>query len=465
MVRRPFRSISGRRFCLAVVALLSLGSVAGTSSGSLRIEVVSSEALVSFPDRIDFRLTAETKSEIVVAEVEYGVEMLSCSTEVSRAVPQDFAPSDRVDVTYTWDMRRTGSLAPGARIWWRWHVVDGKGNEFRTETEWLTWIDSVHEWDAMSSGLVTVHWYEGDGTFARTLLSAASQAFGRLADELGTQPKTEIHIYVYDSTEAMRQAVLYEPGWTGGLAFSNQGIVIIGISTEDLEWGKGAIAHELAHVFVGTLVSHCYSYLPSWLSEGLAVYAEGGLDEGSREQLDEATSDNSLFSVRALNDAFTEQEGRAFLSYAQSFSLVSYLMEAYGRAKMLELLEAFQAGYRADHALLQVYGFDVEGLERVWRLAIKATPMAEAEEASQATPTVIPTLRPFAGPPRSATLTPLPAEAGAADNTLALPASESSSVVLGIVLMCGFFTVLVAALAAAGLRYRKRKAGGTTDLE
>ena len=440
-----------------IIALLSLTPLAPASGRVPAIEIVSSEAEVVFPDRIEFHLQAESDDTIAVAEVEYGVEMLSCATEVSRAVPQDFEPSNRVEATYTWDMRRSGSLAPGARIWWRWHLVDGKGNKVRTETEWLTWIDDVHAWDSISRGSVTLHWYGSDATFAATLLDAASQAFDRLTAELGAQPEIEIHLYVYDSTDAMRQAILYEAGWTGGLAFTNHGIVIIGISPQDLEWGQGAIAHELAHVFVGTLVSHCYSYLPSWLSEGLAVYAEGGLDEGSQKQLDEAIAGNDLLSVRTLNDAFTEHEGRAYLSYAQSYSLVSHLVQAHGREKMLALLGAFQTGYRADHALAQVYGFDIEGLEQEWRLAIGAAPMAPVEEAALATPTVIPTLQPFARPPQSATLTPLPAEIGAGGGSSGQAAPSLGRQTLGILVGCCFLAAVLAALVVLGIRRRRRK--------
>ena len=84
----------------------------------------------------------------------------------------------------------------------------------------------------------------------------------------------------------MRDAVLYEPGWTGGLAYADHNIVIIGISPDQMDWGKRTQAHEFTHVLVGQLTFSCLSDIPTWLQEGLAVYGEGGPDEPSRKLFD-----------------------------------------------------------------------------------------------------------------------------------------------------------------------------------
>ena len=149
--------------------------------------------------------------------------------------------------------------------------------------------------------------------------------------------------------------------------------------------------------------------LPRWLDEGLAVYAEGELDPRYRDILEAAIREDELFSIRSLNDSFTEHADRAYLSYAESFSIVSYLIETYGRESMLELLEAFQSGYRYDSALFQVYGFDADGLEAEWRAEVGASALSSLVEGIDPIPTVYPTIHPYTGPPLPATATPLPA--------------------------------------------------------
>jgi hypothetical protein len=373
------------------------------------LEVLRAEAQIDFPDQIVFSLQAESDVMVEIVELEYGLEQRACTTDLNRVVPDDYEPDVNVNITWTWNMRRTGSLPPGTPIWWRWHLIDGLGREVRTETQWVTWIDGIHDWNTISTGDLILHWYEGDETFAKMLLDAAIASQTRLEADIGTQLDEEIQIYIYANTDDMREAILFEPGWTGAMAYPSSGIVIIGVNERNLAWGLDTIAHELAHVIVGNAVSHCYSVLPRWLDEGLAVYAEGELDQRDQDILETAIRNDELFSIRSLNDSFTEHADRAYLSYAESYSIVSYLIDTYGRESMIELLEAFQSGYRYDSALLRVYGFDADGLEVEWRADVGASAVSSLAEGIDPTPTVFPTIHPYAGPPLPATVTPLPA--------------------------------------------------------
>ena len=58
---------------------------------------------------------------------------------------------------------------------------------------------------------------------------------------------------------------------------------------------------------------------------------------------------------------------KSSLSYAQSYSLVEFLITSYGQGKMLELLNTFKQGSSYDGALEKVYGFDMDGLNTLWR--------------------------------------------------------------------------------------------------
>ena len=57
----------------------------------------------------------------------------------------------------------------------------------------------------------------------------------------------------------------------------------------------------------------------------------------------------------------------ATLSYAESYTVVDYLITTYGQDKMFELLETFREGASYDGALMEVYGFDTGGLDQRWR--------------------------------------------------------------------------------------------------
>lgn len=359
------------------------------------IEVIETKAIISFPEEIEFTIELESDVLIEVVELEYGLDVSSCVTDVNRVIPEDFQPGYDVNTYWVWNMRRTSSLPPGAKLWWRWHVIDSDGIELRTEKQWLTWIDQVHAWRTVQSGNVYLHWYVGDETFANRLLDAAMKAQDLLENDIGTHLDRDVHLYIYKDFDDLRDAILFEPSWAGGLAYSGFAIVIIGISPDNLEWGVDTISHEFAHVMVGNAVDHCYSSIPTWLNEGLAMYAEGDLDDNSEYLLHEAIEDDRLLSVRSLSDSFAEHSEMARLSYAQSYSLVDFLIVTYGPDAMLALLQAFQDGYRYDTALEKIYGFDADGLDRKWRESVGASTESLTTTSIKATPTVFPTIQPL----------------------------------------------------------------------
>jgi hypothetical protein len=415
------------------------------------LEVLDAQARIDFPNQIIFSLQAQSDVPVEIVELEFGLQEEACTTDLNRVVPDGYERDVKVNISWTWNMRRTGSLPPGARIWWRWHLIDALGRELRTETQWLTWIDSIYDWKTISTDDLVLHWYEGSASFAQTLLDAAIGSQTRLEMDIGAQVEDQVQIYIYADTDDMREAILFEPGWAGALAFPSSGIVILGVNENNLEWGLDTIAHELAHVIVGNAVSHCYSALPTWLDEGLAMYAEGELDPSYQRILENAIAENELFSLRSLNNGFTEHANRAYLSYAESYSIVSYLIERYGQEAMLDLLDAFQSGYRYDRALTQVYGFDADGLEAEWRAEVGASTITSLAEEIEPTPTTFPTIHPYAGPPTASTPTPLPAIpvtptiSGISSETPLKPPSNSGCLV-GLAVLSIFSLIVLAFL-------------------
>jgi hypothetical protein len=161
--------------------------------------------------------------------------------------------------------------------------------------------------------------------------------------------------------------MIFPAEWTGGVAYTGYGTIAIGISPASLEWGKRAIVHELAHLVTHQMTNNPYNSLPTWLSEGLAVYAEGEIETLYEGYLKLAIAQGTLISVPSLASPFSAYAAQSYLSYAQSYSLVDFLISSYGQNKMLELLNAFKQGSSYDGALLSVYDFDMVGLDARWR--------------------------------------------------------------------------------------------------
>ena len=369
-------------------------------------EVTNDQPIIQFPNTITFNAKITANASITTVVLEYGTNQLTCGNVVAKAFPE-FTPSKSVDVSWAWDMRQSGSLPPGATIWWRWRYTDDTGKETVSDQKTTTWLDDIHKWQTIKKDKLNLHWYSGDPAFAQDLLNAAQGGLDFNRTNSGLVAETPIDIYIFANTNDMKDAILYEPSWTGGQAFPEHNIVIIGISQDELSWGKSAIVHELTHVLVGHLTFSCLSDVPTWLDEGLAVYSEGKLDSTSQTQLDDAIHNNALLTVRSLSAGFSEVSDKANLSYSQSYSIVKFLVETYGENKMTALLTALRDGATVDDALTQTYGFNIEGLEAEWRKAIGAQPqVTSAQPTAQPTPTYVPTYIPVAGVPLVNGITP-----------------------------------------------------------
>lgn len=396
-MKRPF---------LLLLLLLLLAAPLQTVSALPRADVRDDRVELDFPNTATFSATLSSNADITSIVLEYGDKQLTCGEVLAKAYPQ-FLPGKEVRVAWTWDMRQSGSLPPGAQIWWRWRYVDASGAEFVSEEKIATWLDDRHDWQSVTAENLSVYWYGNDKNFAQTMLDAGVASMRRNKEQAGLAVSDPVNIYVYPNFDDMKDAVLYEPSWTGGMAFPEHNIFIMGISSMDMTWNKNTVKHELTHILIGHFTFSCIGSVPTWLNEGLAMFAEGALDEASQAQLDQAIRGDNLIALRSLNGAFSELSDKANLSYSQSYSVVNFLISTYGQAKMTALLEALRDAKTIDEALTGIYGFDTDGLEDAWRKAVNAAPRpVSAQPTAQPTPTHVPTFVPVSGAPLAVTPTP-----------------------------------------------------------
>ena len=373
---------------------------------------------LDFPNGITFKAHVDAPGKLDRVVLEYGVDKLTCGTVVAKALPDFTLGATSADISWTWDMRKSGSEPPGSHIWYRWHVTDKAGLSTLSEKKSIPWLDSTHKWNSLSRDKITFHWYSGSRQFAQDLLDSASASLARLGETTGVSLTAPVDMYIYANTDDMKAAILYEPNWTGGEAFPDASIVIIGISSDQADWGKTTEAHELTHLLVGHLTFSCLGSIPTWLNEGIAVYGQGGPAAEAMAQLQSAITKDTLMSVRALSGGFSESSDKANLSYSESYSLVNYLVTAFGRDKMLKLFGNLRDGLKIEDALQNTYSFGLDGLEDGWRASIGAK--ARSGAGSAPSPTVPPTPVPTYRPSSDAPVAPLV-------NTTALPQSSATT--------------------------------------
>ena len=357
--------------CVLLIVLAILPVVAASQSSVSPASGInlSSSVQVSFPNSITFNVNAQSDASITSLRLHYIVDEQNYADVVSEGWAQ-FTPSTTVDTRWVWNMAESGGLPPGAQVEYWWTAEDAAGNSARTDTATVSFDDDRYNWQSITSGPVTLLWYKGSNQFANTLMSAAQDGLQKIQTTLGLTPQGNVSIYIYASTGDLQGAQLFAQQWEGGVTFEGFNIIAIAVATNQLAFGEGAIPHELTHWAVHQATFNYYGAgLRPWLDEGLATYIQGPSSD-YQAALNYAVSKNQLISVRSLSSPFSAITEQALISYGESQSIVTFLLQRYGEAKMDQLLNVFHQGATYDDALKQVYGFDQDGLDTLWRQSL-----------------------------------------------------------------------------------------------
>jgi hypothetical protein len=357
-------------FLLSVSAPVSWAQSAGPA-------IARNEAIVDYPHAVTFQLELPEGTDISEAFLTYQLDRDVCL----QAGTQAPAEIDGSTAEWTWVMSRSGNPPPGAGLWWEWTYSDGEGNTFTTARESLTFSDDRFPWRTVeaagsNSGVpIRLHWYEGDDV-GPLLLEAAVAGLDSLQQDTGIALQGDVEMYIYASAADMREALLYVQDWTGGAAFADYSVILMGVPPDIAEsWGTRTVRHEMAHLALEQFGRSCLGgSRPNWLEEGLATYAEGEPDERTLEDIEDGIQNNAFQPVRSLNGSFPARRDEVTPAYSQSYSLVDYLLANYGGEKLQELVVTLAEAEEYDAALEKVYGFNADGLETAWRAAIGAPP-------------------------------------------------------------------------------------------
>lgn len=380
----PSRTVA--RLALAVVMLLAtlwtVGAPAPVAAGG-PVEIVADEHAYAFSESLDWNLVARSEVPITGVILFYGRE----GYPLVRRIYPDVVPGMAIEVAHT-ERLEAGQFAPGTtlRYWWRLELGDGR--QVDTEPQTFEYTDTNQSWQQLAGTHVDLYWYGRDAARARDILTAADEAVERLGDEMGVPIERRVRVYVYNSQRDMRPALSsrsesYDDRvLTLGVAVDEYTLLLLGTHRDVLR----TAAHELSHIVVGIATDNPYTDLPRWLDEGLAMYAEGELPDDNRDALENAIAADRVLSIRSMT-SYSGQASEVDLFYGQAHSIISYLLDTFGRAKLHELLDAFTEGMRQEDALLRVYGFGLDELDDRWRASVGLEPRQRSGVLSA--PTVV----------------------------------------------------------------------------
>ena len=275
------------------------------------------------------------------------------------------------NIAVTWHEDTTGRhfLPPGTRVDYFWEFWDSVGNTLTDTQQQFTTIDNRYNWQHLTQGLLQVNWYNGTPDFGQAVLSTASQSVHDISATLGGGLLHPINLWVYASDSDFHGSLA--PGsyeWVGGEALpALHEASIVATSTTDATLARD-MPHELTHLIFHQLIENGIT-APTWFDEGLAVYNQSFHEGEMKARLDKAIASQSLLRLSTISEEFPANADQAYLAYAQSWNLVTYMYNTFHQPRMTQLIKLMgNAQTVFDEDLQRALGVDEDHLENQWRI-------------------------------------------------------------------------------------------------
>lgn len=271
--------------------------------------------------------------------------------------------------SHRWALR--GSLVPGANVEYGFVIQLADGRQILTATETVTYMDPSLAWVRAREGLIEIWYYDGGPELEAQARSAIRRGLGILRDEFEIELRRPTRLVLYADVQRMQQALGGGTSpWVGGAAIAEFNVTVLHAAAEtrfrrDIE---AVIAHELTHIVIEHATENPYGGLPAWLHEGLATTVESSIFERFpyADIMELAVASGEFVSLRGITGGFPANGRRAVQAYAQSNSLVGYIIDRWGTAAVTRLLAAYAQGVTDNDAVRAALDVSLGELERAW---------------------------------------------------------------------------------------------------
>ena len=228
--------------------------------------------------------------------------------------------------------------------------------------------DTRFAWQTLTQGLVVVHWYAGDQTFARDAADLANQAIDRASELLGTTLPGSVDLYVYDTQQALLDAVSPNRESIAGEAHQDIQTMFVWLPHDQgiQDFNAEVVRHELTHLVFDAATKNPYHDPPRWLNEGIAVYLSVGYSGDYRSYVDIAVRTHTLIPLDGIAGLFPATQDGFYLAYGESVAAVDFFVRTYGEPKLWDLVRSYAQGMTDDDAFTAATGAGVADFNAAW---------------------------------------------------------------------------------------------------
>ena len=230
-------------------------------------------------------------------------------------------------------------------------------------------------WSSVKDEHFVVLYSENEGR-AKDILKMSEDFFAEVTSDIGYLPTRKITIWFFESKRDFRRAFNAPiEDWAAGYAYPLSARIVIHnptnaanrkISLEHL------VKHEITHVVFGLYLGQNLQNVPRWFNEGVAMYEADQWNQSENWTMLTASLSHSLIPLYQLADVFPRDESSARVAYAESCSIVMFMVKEYGRESLKECIRALAEGNGIDESMAIATGIDTGWLEKKWLEEIRS---------------------------------------------------------------------------------------------
>jgi hypothetical protein len=258
------------------------------------------------------------------------------------------------------------------RVYYWFDITYLDGTTVTTPSYWFDYLDDRYDWQKSDSKWFVIYTTPTSKLSTDQLQEIALAGLKNATAVIPISPSLPLTIYVYPDQASLTSALgISEQEWAAGQAKPELGVILVSESADinNQQELERQIPHEIAHLLEYAAAGSNYTYVPTWLLEGLATSAETYTSADNERLLESAHSSGNLISLDQLCTSFPPDPERSTLAYAESASFVTYLSKTYGNDKLLALLQTNGNGVSCVNLPVQLLGKDLTMLESDWLAA------------------------------------------------------------------------------------------------
>ncbi len=219
------------------------------------------------------------------------------------------------------------------------------------------------KWQTVKSTHFIIYYQNTGDKFIRQLLNDAERYYNDITEALGFRRynfwlwDNRAKIYIYDNAGAYLLAC-GQPSWSAGVVVPRQKVIRAYAGEKD--FFATVLPHEMGHIIFREFVGFDNRAVPGWLDEGVALYQQhsGGhqLYALCRKAMDKKTF-FPLDKLNSMNPSLLKDKEQIQLFYAESFTIVDFLLERFGKDNFLLFCQRLRDKQDLDSALAYAYPF------------------------------------------------------------------------------------------------------------